>query len=216
MCAFAKFLANRCGMNHAQRLSPCTTRRRLRGTAPRDRPRWNSPAVQFTSHPPTTSAGCSPPTRSTTACRCASMLRFWASSTSTPPAVTPRCFPSTLSSPISTSIERRRQLRPSEEAKVADHDEWTVFEEKAFPATPRRLGECHRPYGTPCVHAVRVTNEMTENAEERLVEANESILGEAAALEEGLRHLRLRQAEAHGQKIQGANPFRQSEMNTRA
>jgi hypothetical protein len=51
-------------------------------------------------------------------------------------------------------------------------------------------------------------NEMTENAEQRLVEAKERAwLGEVAALEEGLKHLRARQAKAQRRLRQGINPF---------
>ncbi len=51
-------------------------------------------------------------------------------------------------------------------------------------------------------------NEMTENAEQRLVEARDRAwLGEVAALEESLKHLRTRQAEAEHRLAQGTNPF---------
>jgi hypothetical protein len=74
------------------------------------------------------------------------------------------------------------------------------------------LGDCHRPYGTPCVHEhacsrcrfLRVDpaqfpriEEMTCNAEARLAEAQDRAwLGEVAALEESLKHLQQRRAEA--------------------
>jgi hypothetical protein len=77
------------------------------------------------------------------------------------------------------------------------------------------LGDCHRPYGTPCVHEhacsrcrfLRVDpaqlpriEEMTCNAEARLTEAqNRAWLGEVAGLEESLKHLRQRRAEAETQ-----------------
>ena len=77
--------------------------------------------------------------------------------------------------------------------------------------------------GTPCVHEHACTrcrflrvdpaqlgriDEMTENAEQRLVEAQDKgWLGEVAALEESLKHLRIRQAEAQHRLDQGTNPF---------
>jgi hypothetical protein len=77
------------------------------------------------------------------------------------------------------------------------------------------LGDCHRLYGTPCVHEhaysrcrfLRVEpaqlpriEEMTSNAEARLVEAKDRTwLGEVTALEESLRHLRQRRTDAERQ-----------------
>ena len=74
------------------------------------------------------------------------------------------------------------------------------------------LGDCRRPYGTPCVHEHAGTRcpflrvdpaqlgrieEMTSNAEARLEEVREKTwLGEVAALEESLKHLRLRRQDA--------------------
>ncbi len=118
-------------------------------------------------------------------------------------------FPEHIGTAHQTFIERRRHLRPFEEAKVADDDEWADFEE-LFLLRRVALGECHRPYGTPCVHKHACTrsrflrvdpaqlgriNEMTENAEQRLVEAKDRAwLGEVAALEESIKHLRIRQS----------------------
>ena len=62
-------------------------------------------------------------------------------------------FPEHIVTAHQAFIERRRQLRPFEEAKVADDDEWADFEEH-FLLRRVALGECHRPYGTPCVHAL--------------------------------------------------------------
>lgn len=108
-------------------------------------------------------------------------------------------------------IERRRELRPFGELRPATGDEWTEYEEH-FLLRKVALGECHRPYGTACVHEhacsrcrfLRVDpaqlpriQEMTRNAEDRLAEAEQRAwLGEVAALEESLRHLRHRRAEA--------------------
>jgi Phage integrase family len=131
-------------------------------------------------------------------------------------------FPEHLITAHQAFIERRRQLRPIGE----DTDEWSEFEQH-FLLRRVALGECHRPYGTPCVHEHACTrcrflrvdpaqlgriNEMTENAEQRLVEAKErASLGEVADLEEGLKHLRTRQAEAQHRLAQGTNPFAEQE-----
>jgi hypothetical protein len=131
-------------------------------------------------------------------------------------------FPEHLITAHQAFIERRRQLRPIGEDRVADTDEWAEFENH-FLLRRVALGECHRPYGTPCVHEHACTrcrflrvdpaalgriNEMTDNAEQRLVEAKDRAwLGEVAALEEGLKHLRMRQAEAQHRLAQGGNPF---------
>lgn len=94
-----------------------------------------------------------------------------------------------------------------------------------FAATELRrvaLGECHRPYGTPCVHEHACTRcrflrvdpaqlgrieEMTTNAEDRLTEAHDKgWLGEVAALGENLKHLRKRGDEAR-QRLEQSDPF---------
>jgi Phage integrase family len=108
-------------------------------------------------------------------------------------------------------IERRRQTRPFAELRPATGEEWTEFENH-FLLRKVALGDCHRPYGTPCVHEHACTRcrflrvdptqlprieEMTSNAEARLAEAKDrALLGEVAALEESLRHLRQRRTEA--------------------
>ncbi|HRZ58120.1 MAG TPA: site-specific integrase [Candidatus Paceibacterota bacterium] len=131
-------------------------------------------------------------------------------------------FPEHLIIAHQAFIERRRQLRPYEEAKVADDDEWADFEEH-FLLHRVALGECHRPYGTACVHEHACTrcrflrvdpaqlgriNEMTENAEQRLAEAKDRAwLGEVAALEESIKHLRTRQSQAQQLLSTGTNPF---------
>ena len=119
-------------------------------------------------------------------------------------------------------IERRRELRPVGEDRIAEPDEWAEFEQH-FLLRRVALGECHRPYGTPCVHEHACTrcrflrvdpaqlgriDEMTENAEQRLVEAQDKgWLGEVAALEESLKHLRTRQVEAQRRLGESTNPF---------
>lgn len=107
-------------------------------------------------------------------------------------------------------VERRRHTRPEEEQRTATPDEWHDFEQH-FLLRKVALGDCHRPYGTPCIHEHACTrcrflkidpaqsgrlDEMTLNAEARLQEARERVwLGEVAALEENLRHLRRRREE---------------------
>ncbi len=131
-------------------------------------------------------------------------------------------FPEHLIAAHQAFIERRRQLRPIGEDRVADDDEWSEFEQH-FLLRRVALGECHRPYGTPCVHEHACTrcrflrvdpaqlgriDEMTDNAEQRLVEARERAwLGEVAALEESIKHLRIRQSEARQRLSHGTNPF---------
>ncbi len=111
-------------------------------------------------------------------------------------------------------IERRRGLRPFGEMRPASGEEWDEFEQH-FLLRKVALGDCHRPYGTPCVHEhacsrcrfLRVDpaqlpriEEMTCNAEARLAEAQDRAwLGEVAALEESLMHLRQRRTEALSQ-----------------
>ncbi|MDQ0867422.1 tyrosine-type recombinase/integrase [Arthrobacter globiformis] len=108
-------------------------------------------------------------------------------------------------------IERRRNKRPDYEMRAATAAEWKEFEEH-FLLRRVALGNCHRPYATPCVHehacikcrflqidpdqAGRI-EDMTENAEQRLDEARKhQWLGEVSALEESLVHLRHRRDEA--------------------
>lgn len=111
-------------------------------------------------------------------------------------------------------IERRRNLRPDAEMRPATTEEWHEFDEH-FLLRKVALGDCHRPYGTPCVHEHACTacrflrvdpaqlgriEEMTSNAEDRLAEAKEKVwLGEVAGLEQALRNLRQRRKEVENQ-----------------
>jgi Phage integrase family len=120
-------------------------------------------------------------------------------------------FPEHVIAAHQAFIERRRELRPVGEHRIAEPDEWAEFEQH-FLLRRVALGDCHRPYGTPCVHEHACTRcrflrvdpaqlgrieDMTANAEDRLVEAREKAwLGEVAALENSLRHLRTRADEA--------------------
>lgn len=108
-------------------------------------------------------------------------------------------------------IENRRKERPEGEMRAATAEEWNEFDQH-FLLRRVALGDWRRPYGTPCVHEhacvrcpfLRVDpaqlgriEEMTVNAEARLSEAREKTwLGEVAALEESLEHLRRRRAQA--------------------
>lgn len=119
-------------------------------------------------------------------------------------------------------IERRRATRPGGELRTATGEEWAEFENH-FLLRKVALGDCHRPYGTPCVHEhacvkcrfLRVDpvqlpriDEMTANATARLAEAQERAwLGEVAALEDSLKHLRQRRAEAEQQLSPAVTPM---------
>jgi integrase len=128
-------------------------------------------------------------------------------------------FPAEVIAAHQHFIERRRADRPFAELRSATGEEWTEFENH-FLLRKVALGECHRPYGTPCVHEHACTRcrflrvdpaqlprieDMTSNAEARLAEAKDRAwLGEVAALEESLRHLRQRRAEAEQQLTAGS------------
>ncbi|WP_375504590.1 tyrosine-type recombinase/integrase [uncultured Jatrophihabitans sp.] len=131
-------------------------------------------------------------------------------------------FPEHIITAHQAFIERRRELRPFGEDRLAEPDEWAEFEQH-FTLRQVALGECHRPYGTPCVHEHVCTRcrflrvdpaqlgrieEMTDNAEQRLSEAKQKVwLGEVAGLEDSLKHLRARRAEALRRLDQGDNAF---------
>lgn len=120
-------------------------------------------------------------------------------------------FPEQVITAHQAFIERRRQLRPGGEMRPATGEEWQEFEDHLL-LRKVALGDCHRPYGTTCVHEhacarcrfLRVDpaqlpriEEMTINAEARLDEArSRTWLGEVAALEETLQHLKQRHTEA--------------------
>jgi hypothetical protein len=48
-------------------------------------------------------------------------------------------------------VDRRRALRPSEEYREPTEAEWAEFQQH-FHLRKLELGDCGRPYGTPCVH----------------------------------------------------------------
>ncbi|MGI8679543.1 MAG: hypothetical protein ACR2LX_12830 [Jatrophihabitans sp.] len=68
-------------------------------------------------------------------------------------------------------IERRRELRPFGEDRIAEPDEWAEFEQRLSEAKPKAW------------------------------------LGEVAVLQESLKHLRLRRAEAQRRLELGENAF---------
>lgn len=110
-----------------------------------------------------------------------------------------------------TFIDNRRAIRPAQEYRDPTTEEWAEFENH-FTLRRVALGTCHRPYGTPCVHehaCVRCPmlqvdpaqqprlRELEANALKRLDEAKQKTwLGEVAALEESLRHIREKQIQA--------------------
>lgn len=57
-------------------------------------------------------------------------------------------------------IESRRTKRPVGELRPATDTEWTEFEDH-FLLRKVALGDCHRPYGTPCVHEHAPLTELT-------------------------------------------------------
>ena len=108
-------------------------------------------------------------------------------------------------------IDNRRVSRPAQEYRDPTSEEWAEFENH-FTLRRVALGTCHRPYGTPCIHehaCVRCPmlqvdpaqlprlHELETNAVRRLEEAKQKTwLGEVAALEESLRHIREKQVQA--------------------
>jgi hypothetical protein len=101
-------------------------------------------------------------------------------------------------------ITRRRSLRDSAEYRDVNTDEWAEFE-KHFQLRRVALGDCFRPYGTPCVHehaCIRcphlrldptqtpLLDDIEANTQLRVSEARANgWLGETAALEETLHHI---------------------------
>jgi hypothetical protein len=119
-------------------------------------------------------------------------------------------FPEQLITAHQQMVERRRSLRDAAEYRQVTVDEWRDFEHH-FQLRRVALGDCLRPYGTPCVHehaCVRChflrldpsqagrLETIETNTRERLAEASQrQWLGEVAALEESLRHIRVKRAQ---------------------
>ena len=98
-------------------------------------------------------------------------------------------------------IARRRRERPSDEYREPTPEEWVEFEEH-FLLRKVALGDCGRPYGTPCIHEhacvrcpfLRIDPsqlhrlvELEQNTSDRVREAEErGWLGEVAGLNESL------------------------------
>ena len=119
-------------------------------------------------------------------------------------------FPGQVIQAHQNMVEHRRGLRHSHEYRTVAPDEWADFE-KHFQLRRVALGDCFRPYGTPCVHEhacvrcpfLRLDPAQTPrldtieaNTNDRLSEARgKQWLGEVAALEESLRHIRDKRAQ---------------------
>ena len=100
-------------------------------------------------------------------------------------------------------IQRRRETRPSQEYRQPTQAEWAEFVEH-FGQRKIALGNCHRPYGSPCVHehacircdflqvdptqAGRLT-QIRENLEDQVAEATRhQWLGDVEQLRLTIRH----------------------------
>jgi integrase len=119
-------------------------------------------------------------------------------------------FPEQLITAHQQMVERRRSLRDAAEYRQVTVDEWRDFEHH-FQLRRVALGDCLRPYGTPCVHEYACVrchflrldpsqagrlDAIETNTRERLAEASQrQWLGEVAALEESLRHIRVKRAQ---------------------
>ena len=116
-------------------------------------------------------------------------------------------------------IERRRILRVNMcEYREPTAEEWAAFEKHLLLRTVA-LGDCGRPYGTPCVHEhacvrwpfLRIDpaqlprlNDIERNTRARLDEARqETWLGEVTALEESLVHIARKRS--HALELLGEN-----------
>jgi integrase len=113
-------------------------------------------------------------------------------------------------------IADRRSQRPSEEYREPTNPEWDEFRDH-FSLRKVALGNCHRPYGTPCQHEhacircpmlrldlaqVPRLLQIETNTRERLTEARQmNWLGEVAALEESLRHIADKKRQADRLKL---------------
>jgi hypothetical protein len=113
-------------------------------------------------------------------------------------------FPEQLIAAHQQMVEHRRTLRDSAEYRQITPDEWADFEQH-FQLRRVELGDCFRPFGTPCVHEhacircpfLRLDPQQAPrldlievNTRDRLAEArSKQWLGEVAALEDSLRHI---------------------------
>ena len=109
-------------------------------------------------------------------------------------------------------LARRRQVRPEHEYRPATSAEWTEFEEH-FDKRKVELGNCGRPYGTPCNHEhacvrcpmLRIDpkmlprlDELERDLQERRGRAlHESWLGEIEGIDLTLTFLRQKREQTH-------------------
>ena len=71
-----------------------------------------------------------------------------------------------LRSPTQSHLARRRAMRPEHEYQPVTDTEWTEFEEH-FDKRKLELGNCGRPYATPCSHEHACFSELTDHAHSR-------------------------------------------------
>lgn len=111
-------------------------------------------------------------------------------------------------------IQSRRVTRPGAEYREPTEAEWAEFEQH-FTLRKVALGNCDRPYGTPCIHEhacarcpmlrpepsrLPVFFELEENLQQRLAEARDRVwLGEVSGLEQTL--AALREKKQHAQRL---------------
>jgi len=127
-------------------------------------------------------------------------------------------YPEAVIAAYQTFLQTRRTHRPSEEYREPTHAEWDEFEQH-FTLRKVALGNCDRPYGTPCIHEhacarcpmlrpepsrLPVFAELEANLEQRLTEARERVwLGEVTGLEQTLQALRAKRQHAQRLADQG-------------
>jgi hypothetical protein len=125
--------------------------------------------------------------------------------------VTISCLSRAGHRPLPTVLDVRRTLRPSDEYREPTDREWEEFRDH-FNLRKVALGQCDRPYATPCQHESACIRcpmlrldiaqvprllQIESNQHERLEEAQGMRwLGEVAAIEEGLRHIEKKKQQA--------------------
>jgi hypothetical protein len=82
-------------------------------------------------------------------------------------------FPEHLITAHEALIERRRKLREDAELRSASGEEWAEFEQH-FLLRKVALGDCHRPYGTPCIHEHAPLTELAPGFRQVIGRASES------------------------------------------
>ncbi len=127
-------------------------------------------------------------------------------------------YPETVIRAYQSFLQARRAHRPSEEYREPTDAEWAEFEQH-FTLRKVALGNCDRPYGTPCIHEhacarcpmlrpepsrLPVFAELEANLDQRLAEARERVwLGEVSGLEQTLQALRGKRRHAQRLADQG-------------